>query len=390
MPPQPRRTPEMPAPVTLGPRPRILVIKLATLGDVLLATPALRALRLRYPAARLDVLTTADGAALLADSPLINRAYTLDKYAFDYPADVLRHAARLPGLLRSLASLRTVRYDAVLLAHHLTLPFGRLKYRLLLAALGARLTAGLDNGHGDFLDLRVPDLGFGVRHEAEYALALAAAVDAPLPAARRALQPDDLGWVEPAPPRRLVPPLVALHPGSGTYSTARRWPAERFATLARALHTDVAAAIVLVGGSEEAELHEEILARLDHVSWARSTAGQLSVRELAHLLRECALLVANDSLPMHLAALVGTPVVAVFGPSNHQAWGPFRPAMPESALVVRRGDLACSPCFYRGHALGTPQGCPPRPCLTELAVEPVLRAARQLLERAATHAEPAG
>src|SRR5690242_1972982 len=79
-----------PAPVALGPRPRILVIKLATLGDLLLATPALRALRLRYPAARIDLLTTPAAAPLLDSSSLVDHEYILDKYAFDTPRALLR------------------------------------------------------------------------------------------------------------------------------------------------------------------------------------------------------------------------------------------------------------------------------------------------------------
>ena len=107
-----------PAPVSLGPRPRILAVKLATLGDLLLALPGFRALRARYPAARLDLLTTTASAPLIADSPLVDRVYTLD-------LDVARGLPRLDALARSattLAQLRGNRYDAALLLHHLTLP----------------------------------------------------------------------------------------------------------------------------------------------------------------------------------------------------------------------------------------------------------------------------
>jgi heptosyltransferase-2 len=380
--------------VALGPRPRLLVIKLAGLGDLLLTTPMLRALRARYPAARLDVLTTPEAAPLLADSPLLDRVHTLAKDAFDAPLSLARHPARLAGVAAPLAALHRERYDAVLLAHHLTLPVGRLKHRALVRAVGARLAVGLENGWGGFLDLRVPDLGFGARHEAEYALALAAALDAPLPAEARGLRLADLGWQDdqstPPAPLPDVPPIIALHPGGGAYSLARRWPAERFAELAAALHTEMGATCLLVGGAEERALHAGILAHLGTPAWARSLAGDTLPRELARLLSSCALFIGNDSLPMHLAALVGTPVVAIFGPSNAHAWGPYAPEHPERVAVVRRDDLPCSPCLYRGHALGTPQGCPPRLCLTELPVSWVLRAARRMLQRGAVAAPPVG
>ncbi|MGZ3638757.1 MAG: glycosyltransferase family 9 protein [Ktedonobacterales bacterium] len=372
-----------PASVALGPRPRILVIKLATLGDLLLATPALRALRLRYPAARIDLLTTPTAAPLLVSSSLVDHVYILDKYAFDTPRALLRRPWRLLPTLLQLTELRRTAYDTVLLPHHLTLRFGRLKYRLLLKALAPRLTAGLDNGHGGFLDLRVPDNGFGARHEAEYCQEVAQAVDASLPPGERGIHLSDLGWGDVcAPlashPTEAAPPVIALHPGSGSYSLARRWPVDRYVELGRRLHDTYGARLLLVGGPEERPLVESLLDLLGRPDWAEDATGALSPHQLALRLSQCALFVGNDSFPMHLAASVGLPTVAIFGPSNADAWGPYTPDAPERARIVHRTDLACMPCIYRGHALGTPQGCPPRTCLTELSVAAVLRAVRAI------------
>jgi ADP-heptose:LPS heptosyltransferase len=372
-----------PAPVALEPRPRILVIKLATLGDLLLATPALRALRLRYPDARIDLLTTPAAAPLLVNSSLVDHLYILDKYAFDTPSALLRRPWHLLPTLLRLTELRRNAYDAVLLPHHLTLRFGRLKYRLMLKALAPRLTAGLDNGHGGFLDLRVPDNGFGARHEAEYCQEVAQAVDASLPPGERGVHLADLGWGDicspPAgQPNDTTPPVIALHPGSGSYSLARRWPVERYAELGRRLHDTYGARLLLVGGPEERSLVQSMLDLLGRPDWAEDATGAHSPHQLALRLSRCALFVGNDSFPMHLAAAVGIPTVAVFGPSNADAWGPYTPDAPERARIVHRTDLACMPCIYRGHALGTPQGCPPRPCLTELSVASVLHAVRAI------------
>lgn len=377
-----------PAPIQLPENARILVVKLAALGDLLLTTPALRALRLRYPRAQIDILTTEQSAPLLADAPLVDHVYALDKYLFDYPAQILRRPWRLLQLSPLLRELHGQRYDAVLLGHHLTLPFGRLKYRALLTALGTPRRIGLDNGYGRFLTSRVPDRGFGARHEAEYNLAFAAALDARLPGDDQGLRLSDLGWnnIVPVRPPTADAPRIALHPGSGGYSLARRWPAERYAELATALHEETDATFVLVGGAEERELHESILLLLSHPAWATSAAGATSPKQLAATLAQCALFIGNDSLPMHLAATVGIPVVAIFGPSNASAWAPWTPGKREQSIVMRRTDLACMPCFYRGHELGTPEGCPPRMCLNELGTAPVLAAARRLLRRSQTAA----
>ena len=377
-------TTEQPTPVALPDDARILIVRLASLGDLLLATPALRALRRRYPSARIDLLTTASSAHLMQDSSLLDTVIPLEKYAFDYPSDILRRPDRLLTLAPFAAGLRSMRYDATLLMSHLTLPFGRMKYRALLATVGSRWRVGLENGHGDFLNLlnvHVPDAGFGALHEAEYALALAAAVDAPAvtPADRR-LVLADLGWKIAAPTStHSGVPHIALHPGGGAYSLARRWPLEHYAALARTLHDETGATFTLVGGPEEDLLQTRLLGMLGYPNWMTPLAGETTPRELAEHLAACDLFIGNDSLPMHLAAAVGIPVVAIFGPSNAAAWGPYAPDAPERVIVVRRDDLACSPCFYRGHALGTPQGCPPRPCLTELGISLVLAAAHRLL-----------
>ncbi|HEY8326127.1 MAG TPA: glycosyltransferase family 9 protein [Ktedonobacterales bacterium] len=369
--------------LTLGERPRILVVKLATLGDLLLATPMLRALRARYPQARLDLLTSAVAAPLIVDSPLLDHVYTFEKRAFDDVASLAGRPGELGRLAPLALRLRANRYDAVILAHHLTLPAGRLKYRALLATIHPAQSVGLDNGHGRFLSLRVGDEGFGALHEAEYALALAAALDAPAPEGDRGLRLADLGWPTTTPPplRAGEAPQIALHPGGGAYSLARRWPASRFVELAQALWAEFGASLTLLGDADERALQAEILDALGRPRWATALPAPVTPRELAAILGASHLFIGNDSLPMHLAAAAGTPVIAVFGPSNAQAWGPYAPHAPERAIVVRRDDLPCSPCIYRGHALGTPEGCPPRPCLTALRIDPVLLAARRLLRR---------
>jgi heptosyltransferase-2 len=374
--------PEPPAPINLGEQPRICLIKLATLGDLLLTTPAIHALRERYPGARIDVLTTPGSAELLRDSQLIRHIYTLDKYNFDRPTQVIRNVRPALAAGAFLARLRRERYHAALLLHHLTLPFGRVKYQALLAAIAPRYSVGLDNGWGTFLDIRVPDKGFGFRHEADYCLAVVKALGAEVGPAAHPLRPTDLGWedIHWSPDYSAPGPLIAMHAGSGSYSVARRWPVERYAQLAARLHQEYDARIVLLSGPEERLTERSLLARLGRPEWIEAYHTD-SPHELARMLAHCALFIGNDSFPMHLATLAGVPTVAVFGPSNHHAWGPYRPDAPREVYVVRRNDLACSPCFYRGHFLGMPQGCPPRPCLTELPVERVLWPARRLLHQ---------
>ncbi len=373
-------------PVQLPADAHILVVKLATIGDLLLATPALRALRESYPQARIDLLVTPSSAGVLDDWQVIDQVIVLDKYLFDHPKQLLTRPANLLKLRPLLRRLRAGHYDVVLLMHHLTLFFGRRKHQALMLATGAKYLVGLDNGHGWFLNVRIPDQGFGARHEAEYCLAVAEAVGAhtgetwltmPLNEeqrrqARRLVFGDQV-------PEQSVRPLIAMHPGSGGYSTARRWAPERFAQLADTLYREIGGQLLLVGGPEEAELHGQIMGMLTSGIPARSLAGKGSIQVTAAALELADLFIGNDAGPMHLATAVGTPTVAIFGLSNSDAWGPYTGNHPERRAIVVKQNLPCMPCFYRGHDLGTPEGCATRDCLATLGVDPVAVSARRLL-----------
>jgi heptosyltransferase-2 len=379
------RIPRRPVPIDLGRRPRICVVKLATLGDLLLATPALRALRDHYPEATIDVLTTPGSAELLRDSQLVRHIYSLDKHAFDSPTQMLQGLRPTFATSSLLARLRRERYDAALLLHHLTFTRSRVKSWTLLRAIGARYSIGLDNGWGGFLDVRVPDNGFGIRHEAEYALEVVRALGAQVEPESYPLRSSNLGWYDCQPwsPHQVedgAVPLVAMHPGSGSYSLARRWPPARFAEVAFALHRDYGARVLLIIGEEELELEQAIRRKLPHSTWVETSTTD-TFHDLARRLAGSDLFIGNDSFPMHLATMVGVPTIAVFGPSNHQSWGPYRPDAPREVYTVRRSDLRCSPCFYRGHSLGMREGCPPRNCLNELPAERVLWPARRMLQQ---------
>ncbi|HEX7734688.1 MAG TPA: glycosyltransferase family 9 protein [Ktedonobacteraceae bacterium] len=372
--------------IQLPPNARILVVKLATIGDLLLATPALRALRESYPQATIDLLVTPSSAGVLDEWEVINRVIVLDKYLFDQPKQLVTHPTNLLKLRPLLHNLRSGHYDAVLLMHHLTLFFGRRKHQALMLATGAKYLVGLDNGHGWFLNVRVPDQGFGAMHEVEYALAVSAAVGGrtnetwpimPLTEEHR-LQARQLVFGD-APVEQAARPIIAMHPGSGGYSTARRWAPERFAQLADTLYQEVGGQLLLVGGPEEVDLHAQIMGMLRSGVPARSLAGKGKIQVTAAALELVDLFIGNDAGPMHLATAVGTPTVGIFGLSNSDAWGPYTGNHPTRKALVVKLDLPCMPCFYRGHQLGTPEGCATRDCLVTLGVDPVAVAARRLL-----------
>jgi len=363
----------------LNPPPRrILVVKLADIGDVLTSTPALRALRETYPGAEIDILVTPNSAAALLGSTLIDRIVHFDKFQFDRPIDAFRPAA-LTASLRLAWQLRRARYDIVLVLHHLTLRFGRLKYAALALATGASIRVGLDNGHGWFYNRRVTDTGFGAFHEVEYWLQVAGAAGAHSEDQSMAA-PYDLAaekWAD----ARLAQwegrsdsaRFVVIHAGSGGYSLARRWPAERFAQVARTLRDKYDLHIILIGTAGDGV--DELIAHLDGPFL--NLAGKTSLPQLAAILRRAALFVGADSGVMHIAAAAGAPVVAIFGPSNPDAWGPWT-ADADASIVVRASE-ACQPCTYVGFQIGRREGCETRDCMLAVTPDMVLRAAESLL-----------
>lgn len=364
---------------------RILIVKLADLGDALLTTPAVIALRQAYPKARIDALTTPAGAAIYELVPEIDRIIRFPKELFDRPASLVRpwRTATVAWLAcRLLAS----RYDAVVLFHHLTTGFGAAKLRALCRATGAPVRAGLDNGRGGFLTHRAIDHGFGIRTEWQYYLDVAGTLGAGTAGTRPALTIPDAATAaadallgDP----RAGNPMIVIHPSVGWFSQARSWPVERFAKVARRLQNEHDARIILVGAPDASEAAATILATVD----ATDLTGRTSLAELAAILRRADLVIGADSGVAHLAAAVEAPLLTIFGPSNHDAWRPHGAAVyttgdeliPDARALVVRSGIACSPCFYTGFTLGRPQGCALRTCLDLIPVEEVVRVACHVL-----------
>lgn len=420
----------MTAPLSLQ---RILVVKLADFGDALLTTPALAALRRTYPDAVIDVLTTPGAAVVYRHSGLVDEVLTFQKGRYDRPARALLRPA---GPLALGRRLRGRRYDAVVFFHHLTTRFGALKHALLALATGAPVRAGLawpGAGRAWFLTHRALDVGFDRRHEVEHALAVVAAVGADgaderaeYIERRLVFVPDEKAEVaarvilsEAAANGRALKGRVAIHPGCGPFSPARRWPAERFAAVAERL-AESGWQVILVGTDAD----DTAAVRQACGAEVLDLTDLTDLPTLAALLRQVDLLIANDSGVMHLATAMSTPVLAIFGPSNPVAWGPWGAesgglgvqdgSLQDGRLqisvmqngvtqdgrmqdgrtqqgellhrvprhrVVALDGLPCRPCFYVGHRLGAPNGCPTRDCLTWLSAGEITRQALEMLNR---------
>ena len=321
-------------------RSRCLVIQTAFLGDVVLTTPLLSRLAERH--GPMDVVTTPAAATLLETHPAVRYVIRYDKHGTD---------KGWRGMRKLAVELRARRYATVYLPHR------SVRSAVLAMLSGAPDRVGFaDSAAAITYTRRVPRPSGG--HEVERLLTLAGSA-ASAPGVSLGLTASDYaaadGWLA---AHGVSPRFIALAPGSiwGT----KRWP--YYAELAAGLDRPC----VVVGGAEDRSLAEAIVAAAP--GRTVSAAGELALRASAALLQRAAVLVTNDSAPLHLATAVGTPIVALFGPTVPDfGFGPRRAGDASLGL----DGLVCRPCSKHG-----PETCPlgHHRCMRELAVETVAAA----------------
>jgi lipopolysaccharide heptosyltransferase I len=332
---------------------KILVVKPSSLGDIIHALPTVRILRRAFPRADIVWLVNENFASILDGCPVINRIIPFARHRYNTPRGVME-------LARLLAALRREQFDWAIDLQCL------LRSSLVTLATGARRRTGLADGregstnfYNEHIKVPAPTM-----HAVDRYLMLPRQLGIPVDAVEFPLAPDSRG------PKAGSEKLILINPGA-RWST-KRWPATRFSELlARlaALWPDHRLAII---GSGDERVTADAIAAGAHTP-VEVLAGRTTLPQLVDLMRRAALVISNDSGPMHLAVAVGAPVIALFGPTNPRLTGPY----PASAHAVLRVSLPCSPCLK--------SECPdpaPMKCLTQIEVEQVVAAAERLMRKA--------
>jgi heptosyltransferase II len=344
---------------------KILILHTAFIGDIVLALPMVQKLRAAYPRASITFIATPRVVPVLENHEAINKILPFDKRGKD---------EGLGGIFRIAAQIKNAGYDLAVIPHR--------SLRSALVGFLSRVPVriGFENGNWSWLmthTVRYPK----DKHEIDRNLALLQPLGIK-PAGDEAphLYPSDedkkivdrfLFLYESASTTLKQQPLVALAPGS-VWNT-KRWIREHFINVGRAL-TKEGVFVVLLGGKEDTELCDRIANFISGPKVLNAT-GRLTLLQSAELIRRCSVLVTNDSAPMHLAAGVGTPVVAVFGPTV-PAFG-FAPRGTRDVVVGVEG-LTCRPCSIHGG-----EKCPIETfvCMKNLKPETVLEKVTATLER---------
>jgi len=340
---------------------RILIVKPSSFGDIVMTLPALALLRRKHPEAEIGWFVNAEFADLLDGHPMLARLHTWDRGRRGSALGFLRGAGALRPII---GEMRTIGYDV---AYDFQ---GLFRSAWVARRSGAPVRIGFRDGRelstlfyterrttpetavhavDRYRNLVDPD-----NHD-EVTFPLV--IDDTAAASARSLL-EELGL---KPGER----FVVINPGARWPS--KRWPPESFGKVAAWIHNHAGLRSVCVGAPAFRNAAREVAAAGGDV--VLDATGRTSLKQLAALLRDALFMVTNDSGPMHLAAAAGTPVVALFGPTDPTRIGPYGPGHE-----VVQVEVECAPCSKRD--------CPEKPpCMTMLGVKPVVEACERILDR---------
>ncbi len=348
----------------------ILIVKLSAIGDVIQTLPMVTALKNQYPEARIDWLVEEDACDILRGHPALDRVIISRRKSW------LRGICRrgkiretLREIGRFLRELRSRHYDMVIDNH------GILKSGLLVVLvrgrrkIGFRPSAGIaEEGNYLFTNERYRPLSIE-RHALDRYLDLVSQMGVPVDGATLDFPvPDELRVKAEDLLRQngfLSRPIVVIHP-MAKWET-KQWPLVNFARLISAL-VEKDASVVVTGSPQDVEPVTEILIQAGCYRRVLNLAGRTSLKELAGIFSLADLVVTPDTGPMHLAAAVKAPLIALFGPTAPWRTGPYG----NYNRVIRKA-LPCTPCFRKR--------CGSLECMTSITVDEVLAAAEEKLNQ---------
>ncbi|MDM8551364.1 glycosyltransferase family 9 protein [Desulfobacterales bacterium HSG2] len=349
----------------------ILIIKLSAIGDVIHTLPALNAIRKHYPDAHITWVVEEAASPLIEghaalDRVLVSKRKRWVKKLMGKSPSVEKRAALKDAYL-FIRALRDTRYDLIIDFQQL------LKSGVLVGLSKGERKTGFNKGmeHQEHSYLFLNERILPVKMDNHALLRNMMLLDA------LGIHSDEIAFNLPVrdQDRRMVDELLSRHgvktsdrPLAAINPVAKwetkLWSDLKFSRLADRLTEQHGISLVFTGGPEDRETVRKIISGMK--TRAANLAGETSLKMLAALYEKTDFLVTTDTGPMHLAAAVGTPVAAIFGPTAPWRTGPFGPGHQ----VIRAG-MECSPCFKRQ--------CRTKECMERISVEDVLDGVRRLL-----------
>jgi 3-deoxy-D-manno-octulosonic-acid transferase/heptosyltransferase-1 len=348
--------------------PSILIIKLSAIGDVVHTLPALNAIRRHYPQAHITWLVEEAAADLVLGHPALDEVLVSRRKTWIKGLKSRQWLSHLKALATFIETLRSRRYD-ILLDFQFSLK-GAALIALTRADRKIGFGQGLEHQEHSYLVLneRIPAVSMEI-HALERGLLMLntlGIVSEPIEY-RLPITPEHRRHASQLLSRSELPadqPFAAINPMAKWES--KLWIQERFATVADALQKDYRIPVVFTGAVEDRPYIDAIISRMR--TKVPNLAGQTSLLALAALLQKATVMVTTDTGPMHIAAAVETPCVALFGPTASWRTGPYGPG---HRVIQARQE--CQPCFKRRCPLA-------QTCMGAIGVEQVLGAVEEVIE----------
>ena len=338
------------------PPQRILIIKPSAIGDIVHALPVLNLLRLKWPAAKISWLASSTCASLLEGHPQIDELIRFDRRRF---GKTWRKPSAAVGLFRFAADMRARQFD---LAIDLQ---GLFRSGWLAKKTHAKIRVGPAEARelGWMFYTHPIQTGYPQGHAVDRYLRIAEALGLGREPVRFVLESHEADRQAAA---TLVPAdkrFAILLPGANWET--KRWPPQKFAALVEPLK-ELGLATYVAGASADSTLAAQI-------PGANDLCGHTNLRQLVALMERAAIVIGNDTGPVHIAAALGRPMVAIYGPTKTEFTGPYG----RFDSVVRQ-EIECSPCFSRY--------CSHQSCLRNLDAGPVLVEVQRQLSSAGERA----
>jgi len=345
---------------------KILIVKVSAIGDVIHTLPALNAIRKHYPDASITWLVEEDAAPLVQGHKALDRVLVSKRKRWLKAFRSLSFLNTIKEVYEFIKELRDTRYDIVLDFQAL------LKSGILIALARGRRKIGFGKGleHMEhsyiFLNEHIPAVDMEI-HALSRGMMLLHAVGIPANEVEYKLPVSNHD-------RKKIDKLMKQHGINGLKSfiainpvakwETKLWPNEKFAELADTLIDRYDMKIVFTGGIKDYSINQAITSSMK--GRAINFAGKTTLTELAALYEKATLLISTDTGPMHLGAAMGTPVVALFGPTASWRTGPY--GLGHQIITA---ELECSPCFKRC--------CETIACMHQISVAQVLEAASKII-----------
>jgi heptosyltransferase-2 len=336
---------------------KILFVKIHAIGDTLMATPSFAAVRRKFPNSEITLLTGTSSRGLIKDNPDLDYLLYFD--------ETILFQKKIFKIISTVMKIRKKKYDLAIILHyssvmHLFAFMFRTKYRLGFTTDGTspflthsyKWNLSSDVWAGDMF-LKI--LEYLDIHETD-------------PTMKVAISQDDQKFAQQYfAGCQLKPskPHIGFFPGGGKNSRdtvlAKRWPSEKYATLINRLVEKYEANITIFAAKNDSDVVDHVLTQVNYP--VINSTGKFNLKQLTAAFNEIQLLITNDSAPLHIAISQQTPVIALFGPSNHQVLVKNNPK-----VYIIQSDKDCSPCYANSKF----PDCEENDCMDYISVDDVM------------------